>query len=191
MRLFVAIELAAPVREAQVKLQSRQRRDWPMVRWTGPDQLHVTVKFLGDVLDRRVPEVCSAVERAAAAVAPFSARFDGTGCFPPRGPVRIIWVGADDSSGAFRRCAEAVEFEFEAIGFPREDRPFTPHVTVGRVKEDATAGRLREAMSLERVDPRTQPIAALTLMSSVLSPKGSTYAVVSRAALRGAGNVPS
>ncbi|MGE0653819.1 MAG: RNA 2',3'-cyclic phosphodiesterase, partial [Alphaproteobacteria bacterium] len=165
--------------------------DWSMVRWTPAEQLHVTVKFLGDVPDADVPKVCTALERTAQGMESFSATFETTGCFPPRGPVRIVWAGANDETGEFQACAGCVESEMEVLGFPREDRPFTPHVTIGRVKDDSSGGRLRSAVDAATLEPVAQSIDTLTLMSSVLSPKGPTYAIVSRAALGGGRQDPT
>lgn len=178
MRLFVAILLDEAVREALAKLQLAIAQRCDGVRWIPAEQLHLTAKFLGEVRDRDVPEVCQAVERAAARAA-FTIELAGAGCFPERGPVRIVWAGARCESDGMVECVEAVTAELEKIGFPRERRPWSAHVTIGRVREDRSRGQIRSAVEAVRLEPVDQPVNAVCVMSSVLSPKGPTYSVVS------------
>jgi 2'-5' RNA ligase len=97
--------------------------------------------------------------------------------------VRVVWAGAEESAGALMRCVEAVGEELNRLGFAPEDRPFSPHITIGRVREDSSGGRIRKAVESAKFGALDQPVESITLMSSVLSPKGPTYAAVSRAAL--------
>jgi 2'-5' RNA ligase len=149
--------------------------------------LHVTIRFLGDVPDSDVSAVADAVERGAVSAEPFTMTLSGCGCFPPRGQVRIVWAGAHEASGALQRAAEAVNAELDALGFARERRGFSPHITIGRVREDRSGGRIRAAADSFTFGELEQPVASITLMQSVLSPKGPTYTPVKRASLgRGA-----
>ena len=181
MRLFVAIELDESVRALLSNAQAQLNRQCDGVRWIPAHQLHVTVKFLGEVRDADVSDVTDAVARGAARAAPFIMSIGGCGCFPKRGPVRIVWAGLAEPSGALLLCAEAVEDELEQLGFARERRPFSPHITIGRVREDRSGGQIRAATQAITLEPSEQWVASLTLMSSVLSPKGPTYSAVSRA----------
>ena len=186
MRAFVAIELNEEVRASLVEVQHSLRAWSKTARWVDPKQLHLTVKFLGDVPDEDVPVIVEAMGEAASVGAEFELTLLGAGCFPPKGPVRIVWVGASNADGAMDRLVESSEASLEPLGFPREDRSFSPHLTIGRVREDASGGKLREAVGRVSVNSVTQRVSALTLMSSELSPQGPKYAVVHRAAL-GAG----
>ena len=183
MRLFIAILLSDDIRAALGKVQASLDGACRGVRWIPENQLHLTAKFLGEVPDRNVAEVAEAVARAAADAAPFDMEIAGCGCFPPRGPVRIVWVGVEEASGALLRCVEAVEGRLEEKGFPKERRPFSAHITIGRVREDRSGGRLRSVAEACTFEPMEQPVPSLTLMSSVLSPKGPTYTAVSTTSL--------
>lgn len=178
MRLFVAIALSDPVRSALDKFQTRMRGECDSVRWIPSHQLHLTVKFLGDVPDREVNGVSEALKRATASAAPFEMGVSGCGCFPERGPVRIVWAGTVEETGAMKNCARQVDTELERAGFPRERRPFSPHITMGRVRDDRSGGRLRSAIEGSSLEGGVDSIGSLTLMSSVLSPKGPTYTAV-------------
>ncbi len=183
MRLFVAIELDEPVRSALGRVQADLKARCDGVRWIPPHQLHMTVKFLGEVPDRDVAKLSEAVGSAASKAAPFEMDISGCGCFPPRGLVRIVWVGASDPAGALLKCVDALEAELETLGFPRERRPFSPHLTIGRVREDRSGGQIRAAVEVHTFESLDQPVGSLTLMSSVLSPKGPTYTPVTVASL--------
>ena len=184
MRLFVAIELDRQVKAILQKVQEQLSRSCTGVRWLPGEQLHLTAKFLGDVADERVSAVCDGVASAASAQAgAFDMRVFGCGCFPPRDPVRIVWVGAQEASGALLRCVDALETQLERQGFPRGDRPFSPHITIGRAGRDRSAGRLRGAVGACSFEPVAQRVISIAVKSSVLSPQGPTYARVSTANL--------
>ena len=185
MRLFVAIELTDEVRDALREVQGALGRAADGVRWVRPEQLHMTVKFLGETPDGEVPRVAEAVARSAARSRAFEMQLTECGCFPPRGPIRIVWVGTHDGSRALQECVEAVEEEIDGIGFPKESRPFSAHLTIGRAKEGRSTEGVRSAVEGGKVKPVRQSVEELTLMSSVLSPKGPTYSVVTKARLSG------
>ena len=183
MRLFVAIELDERVRSRLEKVQAKLRPECDGVRWVRPELIHLTLKFLGEVPDSKVAAVTQSIARAVANGEPLAMTLTGTGCFPPRGPVRIVWVGAEEPSGKLVHFAESVDAELARIGFPREQRPFSPHLTIGRVQDDRSGGKLRSAVTAVAIDRIEQAVESVTLMSSVLSPKGPTYHAVSRAKL--------
>ena len=183
MRLFVAIELSEAVRKSLVATQTNLKRKCPNVRWTSTEQLHLTVKFLGEVADKDVPAVCDAVLQAAAKSAPFRMQTGACGCFPARGEVRIVWVQAEESGGHLINAAKEVEAHLEPLGFPPENRPFAAHITIGRAREDRSRGELRKAVEAFGGKIVEQDVSSLVVMSSVPSAQGSTYTVVSRARL--------
>ena len=179
--MFVAIELGPKARAAMTRCQERlARRDRQRaVRWTREDHLHLTVRFLGEVPDADVVNVSTAVSEGLAGVSPFAMRVISVGCFPPDGRVRIVWVGLREDSGELVKLAKSLDVEFAALGFPSESRPFHPHVTIGRVKEDRSGGDLRGAIEARTIDEVVQPVDRVVILSSVLERGGPTYSVVS------------
>lgn len=153
------------------------------VRWISPEQSHVTLKFLGEVADRDVSAAIDAVTEAASTVEPFTLELGGCGCFPSAGPVRAVWVGAANASGAMAACVERIECALEPLGFPLERRPFSPHVTIGRIRYDRTDGRLRSTVASRTFGPTSQLVASITVMSSELSPTGPLYTPAATIAL--------
>ena len=183
VRLFVAIEIDQAARKVVRDIQQSLAPKCTGVKWTPPEQVHLTVKFLGDVADGDVAGACEAVSRTTKASTPFELGVEGAGCFPPGGPARIVWIGAGDSSGRLKSLVERVESEMEVLGFLRENRPFSAHLTIGRVKEDRSVGVVRAAVGAAKFKPFVQSVTSVTLMSSVLSPRGPTYTPVHRATL--------
>lgn len=177
MAILLDEELRASLSEAQRKL----RRECPDVKWVDPGQLHLTAKFLGEVPDEQVEEITEAVRASAGEASPFSMEIAGLGCFPTGGGVRVIWAGIDEPSGALRRCVGWLEEYVELVGVPRENRPFSAHVTLGRVRFDRSSGAIRSRVASARLAPRLQEVCSLTLMSSALSPQGPIYATVASA----------
>lgn len=187
MRLFAAFLLEEKVRSALSRVASGLARSCDGVRWVPAEQVHLTVKFLGEVPDRDVTRVAEAMARGAELGQAFELEIGRCGCFPPGGPVRIVWAEAKEESGAMARSVEAICDELATMGFPRESRAWSPHLTIGRVKEDSSRGRIRAAVEACTVPVMRQRVRAVTLMQSVLSPRGSTYTPVSQAELGSAG----
>jgi 2'-5' RNA ligase len=186
MRTFIAVELEPAVRTPLVKLLRSLPADRD-VRWCTEHQLHVTLKFLGDVRDADVPKVCEAAAAASRQVEPFTIRIRGLGCFPsPRSP-RVLWCGVDDPAGGCKRWVELADPLLDALGFPPEQRAFTAHITLGRVRGPGGGGVFQRVLETA-APPQTPEMQAthVTVFESRLLPTGAVYKVVTTAAL-GAG----
>jgi len=184
MRLFVAIELSDQVRAGLVRvrdeLKARLAAEGRSISWVKAENLHITIKFLGEVPETRVKEVCDALGSVgrARAVELAGAKIH---CLPPRGPVRVIAAGLE---GDLKRLAEAhgeIEWKCADVGIPLEGRKFLPHVTFARVK-----GRLKvKAREIEEwvegLFPTERMVAReFVLMESRLKPQGAEYVAVGR-----------
>ena len=106
-------------------------------------------------------------------------RLTGVGCFPPGGKVRIVWTGVEEDSGELARLAANTERAIVASGFAPEARPYRPHLTIGRVRDDRSRGGLRCVIESVPFDGVDQRVARVVVMASELSPSGPTYTVVS------------
>lgn len=145
------------------------------VRWAREEQMHLTLKFLGEVGAGEVSKLTAALSAATARCAAFTLRTLAAGCFPPRGKTRVLWVGVSDESGALATCQQAIEDALAEAGFPREDRAFSPHLTLGRVTDDRSGGALRERTCRLRIPELEQPVKEVLLMQSELRPQGARY----------------
>lgn len=188
MRCFAAIELGDAARQALERLlaQVRGRRG---VRWCTPDQLHITLKFLGEVPDEHLPAVVQALQQAAAGVAPFALALRGLGCFPSPSRPRVFWAGVEDLAGACARWVSAADpLLATAVGVAPESRPYTSHVTLGRVRDDAGPDVRRALEGLTPPSGCAWDVRELVLFESQLSPKGARYTAAARLQLGGMAN---
>lgn len=154
------------------------------VAWVGADNLHITLKFLGGVEDTRLPDVADAVG-AAVDVRAFDVEVRGLGAFPTPIRPRVIWAGAADGPG-FAELAADVDRALVVLGFPPEERGFTPHVTLGRVREPRRDPALASALTAGATRPFGMlRVARVSLMRSDLSPRGPRYTELQGWALAG------
>jgi 2'-5' RNA ligase len=187
LRTFIAVPLDKPVRDRIIALQESLARTGTDVKWTEPENLHVTLLFLGEVDDRAVIDVCRRVAEVCQRHAPFTLDVETAGCFPnPRRP-RVLWVGV--GAGTQEVCAlhDGLEPPLLELGcYRREERQYTPHITLGRVKSERPTDKLALALA-RHADWKggTVAVRELHVMSSQLTPKGPVYTVMSRAKLGG------
>lgn len=180
MRAFIAIDFDDAVIQQLADLQNRLRRRLPSLRWVRPDQLHLTVKFLGEIDAARVTEIGAELTAVAARRAPFVVRLKSIGCFGTRGSVRVIWVGVKDATGAVQRLAADCDAAMASLGFPPEDRPFSAHLTLARNKNPHLTREIHRAIETEQYTAfGEQTIASITLYQSELDSTGPTYTAVS------------
>lgn len=183
MRLFVGVDLDASRREAVTRAAEAIGRllnrscGERAVRWVARDNLHLTIRFLGEV-----DEALAARVREALAppldVEPFDVAFDGAGAFPPRGTPRVLWIGVIRGAAGLERTVEAVDGRLRDAGVPASARPFSPHLTIGRFRERARVGRgdaLRETLAAVPVASGDMRVTSVVLYNSHLSPGGPRY----------------
>ncbi|MEK7848395.1 MAG: RNA 2',3'-cyclic phosphodiesterase, partial [Chloroflexota bacterium] len=178
IRAFVAIELPGAVRRALSQAQEGLKpASGNAMRWVNTEGIHLTLKFLGDIEEARVPEIISALEAACAPVPPFNLGLGQTGAFPNPGSPRVLWVGLTGSLDSLVYLQRRVEDGLEALGFPHEERGFSPHLTLGRVREGIAPGQRRDiGQALARCQvPVVAPfrVDGLALMRSQLTPQGA------------------
>ncbi len=185
MRLFVGCELEEALR---TRLADVGRRGGPSVdglRWAAPDALHITLKFLGEVADALVGEVTSVLEEPLGDIPAFAVSFQELGCFPLRGAPRVLWAGISHGAAELSSLSKVVEAAMEPIGFEREKRPFSPHVTLARVKRGARLRRIDELVSGSNTAAfGGQEVRHVSLIRSVLRPDGAVYTPIHRWALK-------
>lgn len=185
MRCFIAIELPEGIRDRLADLQTQLANLGRAVRWTKPGSIHLTLKFLGEVPDQQIADVCTTAKRIAVAIPEFDLEITGVGCFPPRGPVRIVWAGIPQSPAPLLACQKECEAGFGSLGFAPENRPYSPHLTIGRVNDPLAGPRIREALR-QFTDFTAGSFTAeeLIVFQSDLRPSGPIYTPLARAPFR-------
>ena len=183
MRLFVAMNLPSEILDRMAAVQDRLRRVDADVSWVRAGNIHVTLKFLGETDEKRLQRVRPALTEAARVGACFSMEVCGAGNFGGRLP-RVIWVGVGDGAETLTQLARRIEVAVGRVGFPKERRGFTAHLSLGRVRSARNAEALLTA--LQEFHAEKFGIFTATefeLMQSQLHPTGSVYTVLERFAL--------
>jgi 2'-5' RNA ligase len=195
MRCFIAVELDEPLRVAIAEVQRRVRaavdksvgRD-VKVQWIRPESIHVTVKFLGEVPEGRIPAITNALRDVATSGRAGTVEVGGLGVFPDLRNPRVCWIGLREGAASLIQLAEAVEAAMDGLGFPMESRPYSPHLTLARMKEGGRAiGRVIEQQGLLTKESGTigcLTVRTLTLMKSELRPSGAVYTRLAEVALK-------
>jgi 2'-5' RNA ligase len=185
LRTFIAIDLGKPVRDRVHALQELLAKSTSDVKWVEYDNLHISLLFLGEVEDREVPAVCRVVGDVALEQAAFALTIETAGCFPnPRRP-RVLWIGVGQGTQQVVALHDALEPRLEELGcYRREERRYTPHVTLGRVKGNRPPDNLAAALLKHAAwNAGETTVGALHVMSSELTSQGPVYTVLSRAKL--------
>ncbi|HVH25648.1 MAG TPA: RNA 2',3'-cyclic phosphodiesterase [Vicinamibacterales bacterium] len=186
MRLFVAIDLDETARQAIAKIQREVASTFAPDRapkWIRPEQMHLTLAFLGEIAEDVTPPVVEAFSRPLR-MNPFAAAFGGLGVFPPSGPPQVLWLGVREGEENVVEVQRQVALRLDHLGIERERRPFHAHLTLGRwrrarsSRRDADRARRSASEPAPRVD-----VDHVTLYQSRLSPAGPTYAALARATL--------
>ncbi|MCU0538574.1 MAG: RNA 2',3'-cyclic phosphodiesterase [Desulfobacterales bacterium] len=188
LRTFVAVESPPALRSALQEVQSDLRRLGVRVRWVRPENIHLTLKFLGEIPAGHAASVGQALQAAVQGHAPFSLDVVGVGVFPGLRRPRVIWVGLADREGRLDRLQADVEERLSALGFPREPGRFRGHLTIGRFRAEGSPGPVAEAAA--RWSGRTigpLEVHELVLFKSTLRPEGAEYTALARVGV-GAGD---
>ncbi len=185
LRLFIAVDLPAAVRVRLSRLQEELRASGADVKWVEPENIHLTLKFLGDTPNSRVPDLENILESLAQRRSAIPVNLDKLDGFPSLSAPRVIWVGLRDALGSLKKTAQALEDDLDLRGFPKEHRPFQAHITLGRVRSDrnrlALSQKLREPKNL--LPPDEFLLDNITLFESRLTLAGAIHSVIRRVAL--------
>jgi 2'-5' RNA ligase len=180
-RLFIAIELPSSVLAQLAEIQEHLNKRTPpgTVRWVNPDGIHLTLKFLGDVSVTKRDSLEKALLKAVEGHKPFTLSTGSLGCFPNANRPRVAWISLQNQVEALTALRDAVERLIAPLGYPTEDRPFSPHLTLGRVKREASRNNIQRLGELITTSP-TPPaqrwqVTSVSLIRSELRPTGAVY----------------
>lgn len=177
MRCFVAVELPDEVRTRVTHLQDELRAAAPAadVRWTPPAQMHLTLRFLGEVAEDRRDALVQALA-AAVPSAPIRVVAEGAGAFPTARRPRVVWAGVGEGGAALGALASSVDEALARLGIPPEGRPFRPHVTLGRVRAPGGLGHMAATLEARREVPLgAWQVRSVVLYRSRLNPAGAVH----------------
>ena len=181
IRCFIAIELA---REHKIDIDhyvSNLKNISPSVRWINLTNIHITLKFLGDIEQRILGEVISSLKLISEVFKPFTISIAGSGVFPGMKNPRVVWLGIKpDKDNRLITIYEWIENKLEQIGFAKEQRKFSPHLTIGRIKNPHHMGNLYDYMRDKPFPEKKLLVNEIILMQSVLKPSGAEYTILDK-----------
>jgi 2'-5' RNA ligase len=188
IRAFVAIELPSQIKAALSQLQDNLKTGKSAsVKWVGSEGIHLTLKFLGNVDEAEIPALEKALSEAVRGVAPFNLQLGGPGAFPGNQAPRVVWVGVEGEIELLRTLHNNIDRVLTPLGFPPEKRAFSPHLTLGRVREEALPGerrRLGENVAALKTEAKLSfKVESLSLMRSKLTREGALYSRLASFAL--------
>ncbi|HRD01144.1 MAG TPA: RNA 2',3'-cyclic phosphodiesterase [Candidatus Saccharicenans sp.] len=181
MRTFIAIDLSLEIKDKLVTLVNHLKPLGKNIKWVARENYHLTLKFLGEISESEMEDIKKTLDEVAGRHNSFNLKLKGTGSFPPgSNRIRIVWVGITNGERLLSLQKE-IEIELEKRGFPKENRPFSPHLTIGRVKRPEKQDKL--ASELEKNNQQelgSMMVREITFFQSILRPQGPEYHILSR-----------
>ncbi len=172
MRLFVAADITDNGRNALEQRIKKVQLDFPFVKWVKMENLHITLKFIGEFPENRINDLKGALSDAALISNPFEAELEEFGCFPSKKRARVLWFGLKKGYNEFLKLADIIEKSLLKLGISAEDRQFHPHVTIGRAKRGHTIDFSN--YKVENIN-FSFPVRYIGLYKSKLMPYGPVY----------------
>ena len=176
IRSFIAIELSPLIKVKIEEIQNNLKSLTSDVRWVRPEGIHLTLKFLGNIEEERIPEVSDIIRKCSTDTTSFTLSVRSLGAFPNEKNPKVIWAGAEDDSGTLAKLQQALENILSSIGFKVEKRAFSPHLTLGRLKSPKGKGRLTQGLEdYKHFEFGTFEAKEVCLFKSELKPGGAIY----------------
>ena len=172
MRTFIAVELPDNIRRIIAEYSGSLRAQIPKVKWVAPENLHLTMKFLGEVPEGQLDSVKECVARTVEGFDPFIVELEHLGFFPNSHQPRVIWIGASGGADHLLELFQKLEDCLESTGFDRDAKTFSPHLTIGRVKRHA---HIAIPPGIPEFDGETFEVNGLSVIMSTLTPQGPIY----------------
>jgi 2'-5' RNA ligase len=179
-RVFCAIDLPDEVREKVLAHSMRLRKALPDAHasWIRPDNIHLTLKFLGGIPQSRAKDLSQATAKASRGLESFPISVQGSGVFPTQGQPRVLWIGIEDLEGKLSELYRRLEKECSKAGFRKEDRPFHPHLTLARLRTPQHARTLASVHQGMEFEPVEVVVSGLSVIRSELGSGGSKYTLI-------------
>ena len=188
MRAFIAIELPKETKLALAKLEDQLKKTNADVKWVTPENLHLTLKFLGDIDVAQANEINGIIENVANNYPPYAIKIYSVGAFPKLSLLKVVWAGIDTGVDETKKIFKELEEGIEKLGIPKDERPFSTHITLGRTRSPSNRKLL--AKEIERITENFElnnaefQVDKITFFKSTLSSNGPTYEVLKTASLK-------
>lgn len=184
LRIFIAIELPEEIQKKLGDFANSIKNSQDKISLVSPQNIHLTLKFLGNVPINDIASIQSIISETAKLYTPFEASVKGTGIFPNERSPRILWIGTDKGKETIKKIYTDLENKLASIGIPKEERGFTAHLTIGRIKYIKDIKEFAQNISKHKEDLFGNFVVnGISLVKSTLTPKGSVYEILHMAKL--------
>src|SRR3990170_1816036 len=180
MRTFIAVELKDELKKKIEEVQTPLKKINADVSWVKPGNVHATLKFLGEVPEDKIEKVFEGTEKALEGIRGFRLSLKNLGCFPNLKRPRVLWIGVEKGKEELALMAKKIEQEMENMGYPKEEREFSPHLTIGRVKSPKNIEKLAEQIKTTNFQTEEIEIKEVVVMRSQLNPAGAIYTPIKK-----------
>ncbi len=186
MRTFIAIELPQEIKDSLGRLQGKLKAAGADVKWVEPKNIHLTLKFIGEIDEQTQGKVSSGLKEISRASSPFGAALSSCGAFPDTSSPRVIWAGISQGDKEIKFIAQLIEDRLAAAGIPPETRAFSSHITLGRTRSSKNRRELAKLLLYLAEKPLEGQFAVnkITLFKSTLTPHGPTYEILKEFSLQ-------
>jgi len=189
MRTFIAIDLPQNIKDGLQRIQDKLKASEADVKWVSPENIHLTLKFLGEIDDAKLAKINEIMLKVCSGKEQFQLSIRSLGVFPKINFPRVIWVGIDKGDKETNEIAQDLEERIASLGIPKEKRAFSSHITIGRVRSMLNRQRLAEELERPENAPQGKDfpdfmVTKITLFKSSLSPKGPVYEALKEASLK-------
>lgn len=185
MRTFIAVGISREARQKIAQIQDDFKREDPDVKWVEPENLHLTLKFLGEVDEAKIAGVIEKTRLGVSENSRFKVHLLEIGTFPNLKFPRVVWIGVSEGKEELKDLSKRIEENLFHLGFPKENREFSAHLTIGRVRSPKKKEKLvKKIEELGKSDIGEFAVDKVLVMESQLSPKGPTYRVIEEVNLK-------
>ncbi|MEA3369610.1 MAG: RNA 2',3'-cyclic phosphodiesterase [Candidatus Ratteibacteria bacterium] len=184
-RVFIAISLSEAISKKIEVIQDKLKKTKADVRWVKPANIHLTLKFLGNITPEQISGLKQGLEKIARKFQPFSIFIEEMGSFPSIDSPRVIWVGISRGKEILNKMNKAIEDDLAKIGFPREERAFHPHLTLGRCRSSKHRSQLAKQIKTESAFLGALAVDRISIYKSLLTSEGPVYSLLSDVVLKG------
>ncbi len=179
LRTFIAIELTASIQKELEEIQRHLQRAKADVKWVAPNNIHLTLKFLGDTSTDQIEKLKSILSKITSPYQNFSMEINKLGVFPKPEYPKVIWVGISSGGEKIVEIVQKIEDDLQILGFAKEKRDFSPHITLGRVRSPLNKSPLIKTMqNFSFLQPLQQTVQAIRLIKSTLTAQGPIYETI-------------
>ena len=185
IRTFIAVEIPLAIKENIAGLQEKLKREQALIRWVKPGNIHITLKFLGNVEENKIADIAKAVTVAVNQIKPFLVEIAGVGAFPNYRKPKVVWIGAKSDSDLLKLLVRQIDNEVHKLGFEKEKRFFQAHLTFGRVKRlTGIAGVIKKLEQNKNFESGAFTVNEIVVMRSDLKPTGPVYTPLKKIMLK-------